>query len=101
MTDPDLADATYIEPLTVEAVEAVIAKERPHALLPTMGGQTGLNLAVELARAGVLERYGVELLGASADVIERAEDRLLFRRAMEAAGLDVLRSALVSTVAEA
>src|SRR5690606_6588680 len=101
MTDPDMADATYIEPLTVEALTAVIEKERPDALLPTMGGQTGLNLAVALAREGVLERYGVELIGASAEVIERAEDRLLFRETMQAAGLDVLRSELVSTVEEA
>ena len=101
MTDPELADATYIEPLTVEALTAVIAKERPDAVLPTMGGQTGLNLAFALARAGILERFGVELIGASAEVIERAEDRLLFRETMQAAGLDVLRSALVSTVEEA
>ncbi|MFO7312465.1 MAG: carbamoyl phosphate synthase large subunit, partial [Bacillota bacterium] len=101
MTDPELADATYIEPLTVEALTAVIAKERPDAILPTMGGQTGLNLAFALAKAGILEQFGVELIGASADVIERAEDRLLFRETMRAAGLDVLRSALVSTVAEA
>ena len=98
MTDPEMADATYIEPLTVEALTAVIAKERPDALLPTMGGQTGLNLAFALARAGVLEQYGVELIGASAEVIERAEDRLLFRETMRAAGLDVLRSELVSSV---
>ena len=101
MTDPEMADATYIEPLTVEALTEIIAKERPDALLPTMGGQTGLNLAFALARAGVLERYGVELIGASADVIERAEDRLRFRESMVAAGLDVLRSELVATVAEA
>jgi len=101
MTDPELADATYIEPLTVEAVTAVIARERPDALLPTMGGQTGLNLACALARAGVLQDFGVELLGASVETIERAEDRLLFRQAMEAAGLDVLRSRLVCSVAEA
>ncbi len=101
MTDPDLADATYIEPLTVEALSAIIAKERPDALLPTLGGQTGLNLAFALDKAGILKDYGVELIGASAEVIERAEDRLLFRETMKAAGLDVLRSALVASVEEA
>lgn len=101
MTDPELADATYIEPLTVEAVAEVIAKERPDALLPTLGGQTGLNLALDLDRAGVLAQYGVELLGVSAEVIDRAEDRLRFRDAMEAAGLEVLRSVLASSLAEA
>ena len=101
MTDPELADATYIEPLTVEAVGAVIAKERPDALLPTLGGQTGLNLALDLHRAGVLDDYGVELLGVSADAIDKAEDRLRFRRAMEEAGLEVLRSVLARSVAEA
>ena len=101
MTDPDLADATYIEPLTPEAVAAVIARERPDALLPTMGGQTGLNVAAELARTGVLTRFGVELVGASAEVIARAEDRLIFRETMQAAGLDVLRSVLASSLEEA
>src|SRR5438477_7349982 len=75
MTDPDLADATYIEPLTSEVVERIIEKERPDALLPTLGGQTGLHLAMELARAGVLERYSVDMIGADADVIEKAESR--------------------------
>src|SRR5690554_4853272 len=101
MTDPELADATYIEPLTVEAVGAVIAKERPDALLPTLGGQTGLNLALDLHQTGVLDNYGVELLGVSADAIDKAEDRLRFRRAMEEAGLEVLRSVLARSVAEA
>ncbi len=75
MTDPELADATYIEPLTVELVEKIIDRERPDALLPTVGGQTGLNLAVELAEAGVLERYGVEMIGASLEAVHIAEDR--------------------------
>ena len=83
MTDPEMADATYIEPLTVPVLEAIIARERPDALLPTMGGQTGLNLAVDLARAGVLERYGVELIGADAEAIDCAENREAFRTAME------------------
>lgn len=101
MTDPELADATYIEPLTVDAVRAVIEKERPDALLPTLGGQTALNLALDLHRAGVLDEFGVELLGVSADVIDKAEDRLRFRQAMEEAGLEVLRSVLAASVAEA
>ena len=80
MTDPEWADATYIEPLDLETVTEVIAAERPDALLPTLGGQTALNLAVELHEAGVLEEYGVELLGATVDAIRRAEDRLLSAR---------------------
>src|SRR5205085_1913040 len=79
MTDPEVADRTYIEPLTRELLEQVIARERPDAVLPTVGGQTGLNLAVELAEAGVLERYGIELIGASLRAIKVAEDRLLFK----------------------
>src|SRR5512134_3912693 len=74
MTDPELADATYVEPLTVEVLEQIIARERPSALLPTLGGQTALNLAVAAAKAGVLERHGVELIGASVEAIEKAED---------------------------
>ena len=80
MTDPELADATYVEPITPAFVEKVIAKERPDACLPTLGGQTGLNTAVELAKSGVLERYGVELIGCDVDVIERGEDRLRLLR---------------------
>src|SRR5512134_1123457 len=76
MTDPELADATYIEPLTKEYLEHIIAEERPDALLPTVGGQTGLNLSVELAESGVLDKYGVELIGAKLDAIKKAEDRL-------------------------
>jgi carbamoyl-phosphate synthase large subunit len=79
MTDPEIADRTYIEPLTVELLEQVIAKERPDALLPTMGGQTALNLAVDLAKGGVLEKYGVDLIGANLEAIEKAEDRKLFK----------------------
>jgi carbamoyl-phosphate synthase large subunit len=101
MTDPEMADATYIEPLTVEVVEQVIAVERPSALLPTRGGQTALNLALDCARAGVLERHGVELIGASVAAIEKAEDREQFKQAMARIGLKVPRSAYVRSVAEA
>src|SRR5256885_3573360 len=79
MTDPEFADATYVEPLTLEFVERVIAKERPDALLPTLGGQTALNLAVALHEAGVLEKYGVELIGADIEAIQRGEDRQRFK----------------------
>ncbi|NLD71594.1 MAG: carbamoyl-phosphate synthase large subunit, partial [Chloroflexi bacterium] len=101
MTDPEMADATYIEPLTVPVLEAIIAKEWPDALLPTMGGQTGLNLAVDLARAGVLERYGVELIGADAEAIDCAENREAFRTAMDDIGLEVPKSRIVTNLAEA
>ena len=97
MTDPELADATYIEPITVEFVEKVIAKERPDALLPTMGGQTALNCALDLERAGILEKYGVEMIGARADVIEKAEDRKLFRVAMDKIGLENPRATIASS----
>ena len=86
MTDPELADRTYVEPLTVEMAEQIIARERPDALLPTVGGQTALNLAVDLAKAGILEKYGVTLIGAQIDAIEVAEDRLKFREAMKEIG---------------
>ena len=98
MTDPDLADRTYIEPLTVAFAEEVIRKERPDALLSTVGGQTGLNLAIDLAEAGVLERYGVELIGAKIESIKKAEDRLLFKDAMRKIGLDMPQSQLMSKV---
>src|SRR6267378_7370166 len=88
MTDPEIADRTYVEPLTVEILEAIIARERPDALLPTVGGQTALNLAVDLAAAGVLEKYNVELIGASIQAIKVAEDRQLFKDAMREIGLD-------------
>jgi len=100
MTDPEWADATYLEPLDVETLAAVIERERPEALLPTLGGQTALNLAVELHEEGVLDRYGVELLGASVDAIRRAEDRLAFRAAMEAVGLPVADSRVVTSADE-
>ncbi len=95
MTDPDLADRTYVEPLTLEFAEEIIRKERPDALLSTVGGQTGLNLSVELAEAGVLDKYGVELIGAKLEAIKKAEDRLLFKDAMRKIGLDVPDSKLV------
>jgi len=101
MTDPETADATYIEPITAEFVERIIAKERPDALLPTMGGQTGLNTAIELSDMGVLEKYGVEMIGARRDVIAKAEDRLQFRDAMDAIGLESPRSQLVHDMHEA
>jgi len=96
MTDPEMADATYIEPITPEVVEKIIAKERPDALLPTMGGQTGLNTALALADMGVLNRYGVELIGAQRAAIEMAEDRKLFREAMERIGLENPRATIVA-----
>jgi carbamoyl-phosphate synthase large subunit len=98
MTDPEIADRTYIEPLTKEYLEKIIAVERPQALLPTVGGQTGLNLAVELAEGGILEKYGVELIGASLRAIKVAEDRLCFKDAIRKVGLDVPASALVNNV---
>jgi carbamoyl-phosphate synthase large subunit len=101
MTDPDTADRTYIEPLTPELVEKVIAKERPDALLPTMGGQTALNLAVALSKSGVLAKYGVELIGAKLDAIEMAEDRLLFKEAMGRIGVPVCPSGIATTLSEA
>lgn len=101
MTDPETADRTYIEPLTPEIVEKIIAKERPDALLPTMGGQTALNLAVALAKNGALEKYGVELIGAKLPAIEMAEDRKLFKEAMERIGVGVCPSGLAETMTEA
>ncbi len=101
MTDPSLADATYIEPITPEMVEKIIAKEKPDALLPTMGGQTALNTAMALAKSGALERLGVELIGANAEVIDRAEDRLKFRDAMAEIGVMGPKSAIAHTREEA
>src|SRR5437667_5271530 len=92
MTDPELADRTYVEPLTPEFVAKIIERERPQALLPTLGGQTGLNLAVALAEDGTLDRFGVELIGAKLDAIRKAEDRALFKQAMEPIGLALPRS---------
>jgi len=98
MTDPETADAVYIEPLSVEFVELIIKKERPDALLPTMGGQTALNLAVELSESGVLDRYKVELIGAKLPAIKKAEDRELFKKAMRNIGLEVPKSAAITTI---
>ena len=101
MTDPETADRTYIEPLTPDIVEKVIAKERPDALLPTMGGQTALNIAVALAKSGVLEKYNVELIGAKLPAIEMAEDRLLFKEAMARIGVSVCPSGVANNIDEA
>jgi carbamoyl-phosphate synthase large subunit len=101
MTDPELADRTYIEPLTVETVTAVIERERPDALLPTVGGQTALNLTVKLAESGVLDQYNVELIGAKLQAIKVAEDRLLFKQAMDAIGLVMPKARFCHTMAEA
>ncbi len=101
MTDPEFADRTYIEPMTVDALEQIIAAERPQAVLPTIGGQTGLNLAIEVAEAGILDRYGVELIGAKLHAIKKAEDRDLFKAAMQKIGLDLPRSGIAHTLAEA
>jgi len=98
MTDPEFADATYVEPLTADYLEAIIARERPDALLPTVGGQTALNLSVELAESGVLDKYNVQLIGASLKAIKMAEDRLWFKDAMLQIGLDVPKSVLVNKV---
>jgi carbamoyl-phosphate synthase large subunit len=101
MTDPEMADATYVEPITWQTVARIIERERPDALLPTMGGQTGLNCALDLAREGVLERFGVELIGASREAIDKAEDREKFKRAMEAIGLACPRASLAHSLEEA
>jgi len=100
MTDPETADFTYIEPVTPEAVERIIEKERPDALLPTLGGQTGLNTAVRVAERGVLEKFGVEMIGASLGAIQKAEDRDLFRKAMANIGLRIPRSGIANTMAD-
>jgi carbamoyl-phosphate synthase large subunit len=101
MTDPEMADATYIEPITVDAVAKIIAQERPDAILPTLGGQTALNTAVGLASSGVLKRYGVELIGADIKAIRKAEDRQLFKEAMQRIGLDLPKSGRAYTLDEA
>lgn len=87
MTDPDLADATYVEPMTVPVVQKILEKEKPDAILPTVGGQTALNLALACNSAGILEKYNVELIGAKVDAIKKAEDRELFKKAMEKIGV--------------
>ena len=101
MTDPEMADATYVEPLTVDLLEKIIAKERPDALLPTVGGQTGLNLSVALAEQGILDRYGVELIGANLRAMQVAEDRDLFKQAMSEAGLESPLSRIAHSLEEA
>ena len=101
MTDPEFADRTYIEPVTPEFVEKIIAKERPDAVLPTMGGQTALNVALHLADSGVLQKYGVELIGANARAIRVAEDRKLFAEAMERIGLTCPTGRTVNSLDEA
>ncbi|MEM9234973.1 MAG: carbamoyl phosphate synthase large subunit, partial [Pseudomonadota bacterium] len=97
MTDPEMADATYVEPITPEFVEKIIAKEKPDALLPTMGGQTALNCALALEANGALERHGVEMIGARSDAIEKAEDREKFRQAMDRIGLESPRAAIATS----
>ena len=101
MTDPEMADRTYIEPLTVESVSAIIRRERPDALLPTVGGQTALNLAIDLADAGVLDECGVEMIGAKREAIKVAEDRMLFKKAMDEAGLQMPRGGFAKSWADA
>ena len=101
MTDPEIADATYIEPLTPESLEAIIAQERPDAMLPTVGGQTGLNLALALSENGVLEKYGVQLIGANLSAIKAAEDRLLFRETMQKVGIPIPHGGAAYSLAEA
>ena len=101
MTDPDMADATYIEPITPDVVEKIIAKERPDAVLPTMGGQTALNCALALDASGVFEKYGVQMIGAKADAIDKAENRQRFREAMDRIGLESARSGIANTLEEA
>ena len=101
MTDPEIADVTYIEPLNVERIEQIIAKERPDALLPNLGGQSGLNLCSELAKAGVLDKYNVEVIGVQVDAIERGEDRIEFKKTMESLGIEMARSEVAYSVEEA
>ena len=101
MTDPGMADVTYIEPLNLERMTQIIAQERPDALLPNLGGQTGLNLSSELHKAGVLEKYGVRIIGVQADAIERGEDRLAFKETMQKLGIDLPQSAMAYSVEEA
>jgi carbamoyl-phosphate synthase large subunit len=101
MTDPEIADATYIEPLTPETLEAIIAQEKPDAMLPTVGGQTGLNLALALTENGVLEKYGVQLIGAKLSAIKAAEDRMLFHETMQNAGIPVPRGGAAYSLEEA
>ncbi|HPI03854.1 MAG TPA: carbamoyl phosphate synthase large subunit, partial [Candidatus Goldiibacteriota bacterium] len=101
MTDPEFADATYIEPLTVDILEKIVIKEKLDAILPTVGGQTALNLAMELDQRGILKRYQVELIGASAEAINRAEDRQCFKQTMRGIGLELPRSGSAHSLEEA
>ena len=101
MTDPEYADRTYVEPLTPEVLEKILERERPDAVLPTVGGQTALNLAVELSKRGVLDRLGIRLIGASRQAVEIGEDRRLFKEAMGRIGLEVPRSGFATTLEEA
>src|SRR5262249_51408470 len=100
MTDPEFSDATYVEPLVPEIVEKIVERERPDALLPTVGGQTGINLAIALSERGVLDRFGVEMLGASIEALRLGEDRLLFKQAMEEVGLKVPKSGYAGSLEE-
>jgi carbamoyl-phosphate synthase large subunit len=101
MTDPGIADSTYIEPLNEYALTEIIKKERPDALLPNLGGQTGLNLSSQLAKSGVLEKYGVKIIGVNIDAIERGEDRTAFKETMTRLGIDMPKSKAVNTVGDA
>ena len=101
MTDPDLADATYIEPITSDYVEQIIIKEKPDALLPTVGGQTALNIAIELSNKGVLKRYKVQMIGAQIEAIEKAENRELFKHEMKKVGIETANGGFVNTINEA
>ena len=101
MTDPDLADKTYIEPITVEILEKIIARERPSAILSTMGGQTALNMAIQLEKEGILKKYKVELIGANSKAISNAEDREKFRKCMKDIDLDVPKSKIITSIKKA
>lgn len=101
MTDPETADVTYIEPLNVERLTQIIEKERPDALLPNLGGQSGLNLCAELNKAGILDKYQVEIIGVQADAIERGEDRIEFKKTMNSLGIEMARSEVAYSVEEA
>ena len=101
MTDPGLADATYIEPLNIKSLTSIIAKERPDALLPNLGGQSALNLSIELAKKGILEKYGVQVIGVQLDAIERGEDRIAFKESMRKLGIEMPRSEPAYSVEEA
>ena len=100
MTDPETADATYIEPLNAQRIEQIIEKERPDALLPNLGGQSGLNLCAELAKNGVLEKYNVQVIGVQVDAIERGEDRIEFKKTMDSLGIEMARSEVAYSVDE-